>query len=66
MENILETENAGKTYRVGQVEVPALKNISVQIPRASFASFIGSKQGFDLIKEGGRVWSSLKKVITKS
>jgi len=41
MENIVETDRVGKTYRVGQVGVVALKNISLQIPRASFTGFIG-------------------------
>ena len=41
MEPIITLVNVNKIYRVGEVDIPALKNVSVTINKGTFASFVG-------------------------
>jgi putative ABC transport system ATP-binding protein len=41
MEIIVELKNISKVYRAGEIEVPALKDITVDIHKGTFVSFIG-------------------------
>ena len=41
MERIIELKNISKVYRVGEIDVPALKDITVDIHKGTFVSFIG-------------------------
>lgn len=41
MDTIIELKNISKIYRVGEVDVPALKDITVDIHKGTFVSFIG-------------------------
>lgn len=40
-DNIIEFENIGKTYKIGEIEIPALKNISVSIKKGTHISLMG-------------------------
>ena len=41
LEHIVETENLCKTYKVGQEDVPILKNIDLSIAKGEFVSIMG-------------------------
>ena len=41
MDTIVNLKNISKIYRVGEVDVPALKDITVDIHKGTFVSFIG-------------------------
>ena len=41
MERIIELKNISKVYRAGEIDVPALKDITVDIHKGTFVSFIG-------------------------
>ncbi|MCK4527123.1 ABC transporter ATP-binding protein [candidate division WOR-3 bacterium] len=41
MNKIVELKNISKIYRAGEVDVPALKDITVDINKGTFVSFIG-------------------------
>jgi putative ABC transport system ATP-binding protein len=41
MAAIIQVENAEKTYRVGHVEVPALRGVSLSVERGEFVSIVG-------------------------
>jgi putative ABC transport system ATP-binding protein len=41
MAAIIQVENAEKTYRIGQVDVPALRGVSLAIERGEFVSIVG-------------------------
>ena len=41
METIVSLQQVSKIYNIGEVAVPALKNISVDIAKGKFVSFIG-------------------------
>ncbi|MFC1546687.1 ABC transporter ATP-binding protein [bacterium] len=41
MAKIIELKNISKIYKVGEVDVPALKDITVNINKGTFVSFIG-------------------------
>src|SRR5438477_10192379 len=41
MAAIIEAENLAKTYRIGRVEVPALRGVSLAIERGEFVSIVG-------------------------
>jgi putative ABC transport system ATP-binding protein len=38
---MIEAENVRKTYRVGKVEVPALRGVSLQIEKGEFVTIVG-------------------------
>ncbi len=42
MENIMELRDVWKIYRMGEVEVPALRGISVKIKKGDFVAIIGA------------------------
>ena len=42
METIIELQDAWKVYRMGEVEVPALRGISVKIRKGDFVAIIGA------------------------
>ena len=41
MSIILKTENLTKTYRIGKMEVPALRGVSIEIERGEFVAIMG-------------------------
>jgi putative ABC transport system ATP-binding protein len=41
MAAIIQVENAEKTYRIGKVDVPALRGVSLSIERGEFISIVG-------------------------
>ena len=41
METIVDLKQVSKTYKAGEVDVPALKDINVAIAKGTFVSFIG-------------------------
>jgi putative ABC transport system ATP-binding protein len=41
MAAIIQVENAEKTYRIGKVDVPALRGVSLSIERGEFVSIVG-------------------------
>jgi putative ABC transport system ATP-binding protein len=41
METVVDLTHVSKTYKVGEVDVPALKDITVEIKKGTFVSFIG-------------------------
>ena len=41
MENILQTENLKKTYKVGKVETHALKGVSLSVKKGEFVAIMG-------------------------
>ena len=41
METILKTEDLTKTYKIGKVEVPALRGVSLEIKTGEFAAIMG-------------------------
>ncbi|MBN1578184.1 MAG: ABC transporter ATP-binding protein [Chitinispirillaceae bacterium] len=41
METVVDLKHVSKTYKVGEVDVPALKDITVDIKKGTFVSFIG-------------------------
>ena len=41
MAAIIQTENVTKVYRVGKVDVPALRGVSFAIERGEFVSIVG-------------------------
>jgi putative ABC transport system ATP-binding protein len=41
-QKLLHLENVSKIYQMGQVEVPALKNVSVEIKKGDFVAIIGA------------------------
>jgi putative ABC transport system ATP-binding protein len=41
MPPIIEVENVTKVYRVGKVDVPALRGVSLVVPRGEFVSIVG-------------------------
>ncbi len=41
MAAIIQTENVTKVYRVGKVEVPALRGVSLEVERGRFVSIVG-------------------------
>jgi len=38
---MIEAENVRKTYRIGKVDVPALRGVSLQVDKAEFVSIVG-------------------------
>ncbi len=42
METIIELQDAWKVYRMGEVEVPALRGVSVKIRKGDFVAIIGA------------------------
>jgi putative ABC transport system ATP-binding protein len=40
--NLLQLENVSKIYQMGEVEVPALKNVTVDIKKGDFVAIIGA------------------------
>ncbi len=41
MPAIIQTENVSKVYRVGKVDVPALRGVSLEVGRGKFVSIVG-------------------------
>ena len=41
MAAIIQVENAEKTYRIGKIEVPALRGVSLTVERGEFVSIVG-------------------------
>ena len=41
MKTILKTENLTKTYKIGKLEVPALRGVSIEIERGEFVAIMG-------------------------
>lgn len=41
MKTILKTENLTKTYKIGKVEVPALRGVSIDIKQGEFVAIMG-------------------------
>ena len=41
-EVLVELKNVSKIYQVGEVEVPALRNVSLKINREDFVAIIGT------------------------
>jgi len=41
METVIDLKHVSKTYKLGEVDVPALKDINVEIEEGTFVSFIG-------------------------
>ena len=41
-EVLLHLENVSKIYKMGQVDVPALKNVTVEIKKGDFVAIIGA------------------------
>jgi putative ABC transport system ATP-binding protein len=41
MNNILRTENLAKSYKIGKIEVPALKGVSLEIEKGEFVAIMG-------------------------
>jgi putative ABC transport system ATP-binding protein len=41
MNNIIRTENAAKTYTIGEITTTALKDVSLEIPQGSFTCIVG-------------------------
>ena len=41
MAAIIEVENVTKTYRVGKVDVPAVRGVSFDVERSEFLSVVG-------------------------
>jgi len=41
MAAIIQIENAEKTYRIGKIEVPALRGVSLSVERGEFVSIVG-------------------------
>ena len=46
MAAIIVAEDLRKTYRVGKVEVPALRGISFAVEKGEFVSVVGPSGGF--------------------
>ena len=38
---LVEIDNISKNYQMGEVQVPALRNITLSIEEAAFVSFVG-------------------------
>src|SRR6516164_9320135 len=38
---MIEAENVRKTYRIGRVDVPALRGVSVQVEKGEFVTIVG-------------------------
>src|SRR6266508_1288562 len=41
MAAIIQVENVSKTYRVGKVDVPAVRGVSLEVERGDFISLVG-------------------------
>jgi len=41
MNNIIRTEHAAKTYKIGEITTVAIKDVSLEIPQGSFTCIIG-------------------------
>ncbi len=41
MNNIIRTENAAKSYAIGEITTTALKDVSLEIPQGSFTCIVG-------------------------
>jgi putative ABC transport system ATP-binding protein len=41
MNNIIHTENAAKSYKIGEITTTAIKDVSMEIPQGSFTCIVG-------------------------
>src|SRR4051794_7705464 len=41
MKTVLKTENLAKSYKIGKIEVPALRGVSLDIERGEFVAVMG-------------------------